>query len=110
MYTIIKQLEISAAHKLTTRNRSKCENLHGHNWLIKVHMQAETLNEDEMVCDFSFVKSEIKDRMDHKNLNDLIPQPTAENIAKYICDLLGEQCIRVEVQETATNIAIYERK
>jgi 6-pyruvoyltetrahydropterin/6-carboxytetrahydropterin synthase len=72
-------------------------------------MQAEQLNEDGMVCDFSYIKKEIKDRMDHKNLNNLIPQPTAENIAKYICDLFGERCTRVEVQETANNIAIYER-
>ena len=72
-------------------------------------MRSETLNSDGMVCDFTYIKETIKKHFDHKNLNAILSQPTAENIAKYICDLLGEKCFRVEVQETANNLAIYER-
>lgn len=32
MYTVIKRMEISASHSLKLSYRSKCENLHGHNW------------------------------------------------------------------------------
>ena len=33
MYTVIKRMEVSAAHSLKLSYRSKCENLHGHNWI-----------------------------------------------------------------------------
>ena len=33
MYTVIKRMEVSAAHSLKLSYQSKCENLHGHNWI-----------------------------------------------------------------------------
>jgi len=51
MYTVIKRMEISASHRLKLSYESKCENLHGHNWIITVYCQAEQLNEDGMVVD-----------------------------------------------------------
>ena len=109
MYTVIRKLEISAAHRVNFANGSKCENLHGHNWKITVHMKSEKLNSDGMVYDFSLIKDIVKKNLDHKNLNEIIPQPTAEHIAEYICNLLGEKCFKVVVEETGNNIAIYER-
>ena len=53
MYTVIKRMEISASHRLKLSYESKCENLHGHNWIITVYCQAEQLNEDGMVVDFT---------------------------------------------------------
>lgn len=52
MYTVIKRMEISASHSLKLSYRSKCENLHGHNWIITVYCRSEVLNEDGMVVDF----------------------------------------------------------
>ena len=46
MYTVIKRMEISASHSLKLSYRSKCENLHGHNWIITVYCRSEVLNED----------------------------------------------------------------
>ena len=40
MYTVIKRMEVSAAHSLKLSYRSKCENLHGHNWIITVYCRA----------------------------------------------------------------------
>ena len=37
MYTVIKRMEVSAAHFLKLSYPSKCENLHGHNWIITVY-------------------------------------------------------------------------
>lgn len=46
--------------------------------------------------------------MDHQNLNDVFDfNPTAENIAKWICDTVPN-CVRAEVQESEGNVAIYE--
>ena len=73
MYFIEKTFEISASHKLQLSYRSKCENLHGHNWKVTVMCKSRTLDENGMVVDFSVVKNNIQEQLDHKNLNDILP-------------------------------------
>ena len=110
MYKIKKRLEISAAHKLSLNYESKCQNLHGHNWIIEIYCKSEKLNENGMVYDFTHIKKKIQEKLDHQYINDILTvNPTAENIAKWIADELGEMCYKVEVQESEGNIAIYER-
>lgn len=102
-------MEISAAHRLSLSYPSKCEQLHGHNWIITVHCRAKELNADGMVIDFTHIKQVVKDQLDHKNINEVLSvNPTAENIAKWICDQIAE-CFKVEVQESEGNTAIYEK-
>ena len=110
MYTVTKRIEVSGAHSLRLPYESKCRNLHGHNWLIDVTCQSETLNEDGMVLDFVKIK-EIVGRLDHANINEVLGDdinPTAENIAKWICDSVP-LCVKVSVQESEGNVAVYER-
>lgn len=110
MFKIKKRLEISASHKLNLSYASKCENLHGHNWIIDIYCKSEELNKDGMVIDFTHIKKEIHDKLDHSFINDVIDfNPTAENLAKWIAEEIGEICYRVDVQESEGNIAIYER-
>lgn len=109
MYTVIKRMEVSAAHSLNLSYRSKCENLHGHNWIITVYCRSAQLNEDGMVVDFSHIKAAVKGKLDHHNLNEVLPfNPTAENIACWICEQIPTS-FKVEVQESESNIAIYEK-
>ena len=110
MYYVRKRLEIAGAHRLNLSYESKCQNLHGHNWIVIVYCRAKTLNEDGMVVDFKHIKDRIHGHLDHKNLNDLMPEvnPTAENMARWICEHVPH-CYRVDVQESEGNIATYER-
>lgn len=109
MYYVIKRLEISSAHQLYLSYESKCENLHGHNWIVYVHCKSKTLNQDGMVTDFSKIKRDIHGKLDHKFLNDVLGfNTTAENIAKWICDNV-ENCYKVEIWESENNKAVYER-
>lgn len=135
MYTVIKELEFSAAHNLNLDYESKCENLHGHNWKVKITCQSSILNNNGMVIDFKKIKDLIQENFDHKYLNEelvkvnskLYPaggcgmkiNPTAELIAFYISQLIqkeleksqrGGNCIVVEVQESNGNTAIYDRR
>lgn len=109
MYYISKRFEISAAHKLKLSYASKCENLHGHNWIVTVHCKAKGLNADGMIVDFSHIKKAIKSKLDHQVLNDVLGDlnPTAENLAYWICQQI-DTCYKVTVQESEGNIATYE--
>ena len=90
MFCIKVKEKFSSAHYL--RNYSgKCEQLHGHNWIVEVEIAGE-LSENEMVIDFAIVKDKLKSflnsNLDHRLINE-IPyfkehNPTAENIARFI--------------------------
>lgn len=109
MYYVSKKLEIAGAHQLKLDYESKCSNLHGHNWWITVHCKSKELNKNGMVVDFKHIKNMVSDKLDHQNLNEIFDfNPTAENIAKWICDNVPK-CYKVEVQESDGNIAIYEK-
>ena len=74
-----------------------------------IHCKSRTLNEDGMVTDFTLIKKKISGALDHKNLNEVLPfNPTAENIAKWICDNV-DNCYKVEIWESENNKAIYEK-
>lgn len=108
MYYVKKRLEISASHKLKLSYESKCQNLHGHNWIITVFCKSDVLNEDGMVCDFTHIKKMIHDKLDHQNLNEILDfNPTAENIAHWIVKTIP-QCYKASVIESENNEATYE--
>lgn len=108
MYRIKKRLEISAAHYLKLNYQSKCTSLHGHNWVIDIYMQSDSLNECGMIMDFSEIKRRISEPLDHKVLNEVVDfNPTAENLARFICDSLQPFCYQVDVRESENNLASY---
>ena len=108
MYYIKKKLEISASHKLKLSYESKCENLHGHNWIVTIYCKSEQLNKDSMVTDFTHIKEKIHNKLDHKNLNEVLDfNPTAENMAKWILEQIPN-CYKVDIQESEGNVASYE--
>ena len=109
MFIVKKRMEIAGAHRLNLNYESKCANLHGHNWIVTVWCKSQTLDDNGMVMDFTHIKREVQDKLDHKFLNDVVPfNPTAENIAKWVCDQIPN-CYRVSVQESEGNVATYER-
>ena len=96
MYRVVKRMEISGAHRLNLSYESKCSSLHGHNWIITVYCQSETLDENGMVVDFSHIKEIVKGQLDHKFLNDVMDaNPTAENMARWICEQVTH-CYKVQ--------------
>ena len=107
MFYVKKRLEISASHQLHLSYLSKCENLHGHNWIIEIYCKGETLNQDGILVDFTEIKKLVHDVLDHKNLNEvLLFNPTAEKIAEWLSWRVPH-CYKVTVQETEGNEAAY---
>lgn len=108
MYYIKKRLEIAGSHSLQLSYPSKCSSIHGHNWIFTIHCRSRQLNADGMVCDFTSIKQQISELLDHQNFNEILPfNPTAENIARWACELIPN-CYRVDIQESEGNVASYE--
>lgn len=116
MYKISKEFSFSASHILELLPpEHPCSHLHGHNYVVTVHLRAKVLNDVGFVKDYrelDNVKSYIDKNLDHKHLNDLFAfNPTAENIAKHLYDIFKEdipELYAVEVSETPKTTAIYE--
>ena len=96
---VLKEFEFDAAHYLPSYN-GKCDDAEG------------------MVMDFTKLKHTVQDlvlsRLDHHLLNDLLPNPSAENIAIWVWNKLAgplsgpdRRLCEVQVWETRTSGCIY---
>ena len=123
MFEVSVEYTFAAGHALRGY-KGKCENVHGHNYKVQLVVGGEQLDSAGLLMDFVEVRKTIKalvERLDHHFLNDLAPfdklNPSAENIAKYICDGIelqarnqGLQVGGVTVWETDTTSATYRPK
>lgn len=96
MFEVSVEEVFPAGHSLRNYH-GKCENVHGHNYRVRVTVAGPELDDNGLLVDFAEVKRalrKVKDRLDHQFLNDLAPfdkvNPSAENIAKYFYDELKE--------------------
>lgn len=116
MYKISKQFSFSASHILHgLPEEHPCARLHGHNYVVTIHLKSDKLNEAGFVRDYrelSEIKKYINEELDHRHLNDIFDfNPSAENIARYLFDLFKNgfpELFAVEVSETPKTTAIYE--
>ena len=107
MYYISKRIEIAYSHQLKLDYESKCTRPHGHNGIVTVYCCAEELNEYGMVVDFTHVKQRVQDKLDHRNVNEILDfNTTAENMTRWICDQIPN-AYKVSFQESEGNIAVY---
>lgn len=85
-----KEFTFDAAHFLP-KYYGKCEKLHGHTYRLRVSVEGK-IGENGLVIDFvilkKIVKEQVLDQLDHQCLNDVMPTPSCENIAKYVWDQL----------------------
>jgi 6-pyruvoyltetrahydropterin/6-carboxytetrahydropterin synthase len=121
MFEVAVERTFAAGHAL--RNyKGKCENVHGHNYRVRITIAGERLNSIGLLVDFLDVKramDEVIEYLDHRFINDLPPfdtlNPSAENMAKYFHDRVAEglqtdppvRISEVRVWETDTSIAAY---
>jgi len=132
MYRVTKQFHFAMGHRLP-KHKGACKNIHGHNYLLEVCVESETLDENGMVIDFKDLKEIVNEKviseLDHALMlkdTDLtetssfkevrVPfEPTAENMAKFIFDeiepLLPENVNlhSVTIFETVGSFATYSK-
>ena len=121
MFEVTVEQTFAAGHAL--RNyKGKCENVHGHNYRVRVTIAGEQLDATGLLVDFLDVKRVMGaaiDYLDHRFINDLAPfdeiNPSAENIAKYFYDRMNDglknevpvRISEIRVWETDTSSAVY---
>ena len=127
MFEVSVEETFAAGHAL--RNyKGKCENVHGHNYRIRVTMEGDHLNSIGLLIDFIELKRVMRktiEYLDHKFINDVPPfdveNPSAENIAKFFYEEIAAgmklqeaenepKLAEVRVWETDTSIASYRLK
>ena len=123
MYTVRVTADFSAAHFLS-HYHGKCEQLHGHNYHVRLWAQGRELGEGGMLVDFALLKDALRqvcNKLDHTNLNDnavFSNNPSAERIARFVFDevskLLNPESAKllsaVDVFETQGSMARYKKK
>jgi 6-pyruvoyltetrahydropterin/6-carboxytetrahydropterin synthase len=124
MYRVTRQIDFSYGHRLLDYE-GKCRYLHGHNGKALITIEAAELDEQGMVLDFGEIKRVVRgwieDHLDHRMVlrrdDPAVPaltqlgeplflmddNPTAENIAKLIFDVVaaeGFPVVAVRLWET----------
>lgn len=56
MYRIEKKFTFAGGHRLS-KHEGLCKNIHGHNYIVYVGIKSEKLNANDMIMDFSDLKS-----------------------------------------------------
>ncbi len=94
MYEVSVEQTFAAAHALRGY-KGACENVHGHNFRVRVTIQGEQLNELGFLVDFVLLDSLLRgeaQRLDHHFLNEVAPfdvlNPTAENLARHFFEVV----------------------
>jgi 6-pyruvoyltetrahydropterin/6-carboxytetrahydropterin synthase len=131
--TAYRKAHFNAAHRLYRKDWSdeknlqvfgKCSNphFHGHNYDLEVGVSGEVDPETGFLIDLKILKDIIKehveDELDHKNLNQEVPEfkdlnPTAENIAFVIYNKIKKHLdakydLEVKLFETPRNFVVYK--
>ena len=120
MYRVSVRQHFDAAHYLR-EYQGKCEQLHGHRFMVAVTLESEQLDDEGMAFDFTELKRHLRGilgRFDHACLNDMAPfdqiNPSSENIAAAIYEELKPQLegesvsiYSVEVWESPDSCATY---
>ncbi|MBC5811057.1 MAG: 6-carboxytetrahydropterin synthase QueD [Candidatus Eremiobacteraeota bacterium] len=111
---IRKTFTFEAAHVLP-HHPGKCSRLHGHSYRFEVALEGPIQAAGPaqgMVRDFDEIGAIVKplvERLDHASLNDLMPNPTAEHIARWIWNELAPKLdglFEIVVWETRTACAV----
>ncbi len=103
------ETSFDAAHRLTNL-KGKCEALHGHTYKVEVVVEGEK-KADGLVAEFSSVRNiaeKVLGSVDHKFLNDMMDNPTTENIASLLYEMLDEEICRSGLGIKLFSVKVWE--
>ena len=103
MYRVEKRFTLPIGHRLS-KHGGRCKSIHGHNFSVLIGVKSPKLNENDMVIDFSDLKTIVNgylDQFDHcLMLNECDPMgAVVESVKEYI------RMKRVPFEPTAERLA-----
>jgi 6-pyruvoyltetrahydropterin/6-carboxytetrahydropterin synthase len=108
-----RSFDFEAAHKLP-HHPGKCRELHGHSYRLVVCVDRPVDPDSGMAIDFAdlkqIVRTRVVDVLDHKYVNDLIDNPTAEVMTVWIWQRLENELsglVEIELHETRNCSVVY---
>ncbi len=114
MYEVSVDETFAAAHNLRDYY-GKCEDLHGHNYKVRVILSGKDLDSTGLLYDFVHLKQVLRgviSGLDHKYLNELAPfdklNPSAENLARHIYEQTAEQLRQTPNSAGITSVTVWE--
>ena len=114
MFQVSVEETFAAGHALRNYH-GKCENVHGHNFRVRVTLEGPKLDSSGLLCDFVELKRVIRAIiavLDHQFINDLAPfravNPSAENLAKYFYDEVSSQLKDLPPGARLANTIVWE--
>ncbi|MDD2331197.1 MAG: 6-carboxytetrahydropterin synthase QueD [Candidatus Cloacimonetes bacterium] len=105
----------SAAHRLCGYEGA-CQNLHGHNWKVRLEVSCQKLDKIGLAMDFGILKrmlGSVLAEFDHSLLNDhpafKAQNPSSENLARYIYEQISAQLEDSDAKVAAVEVAESEK-
>ena len=114
---VAKTFSFDSAHHLPDYV-GKCSRDHGHTWRMEIVVEGKVNPETGMVVDFGDLSRVAKDAMyrgdiewdlDHNHLNNLINNPTAENLVKYILRRLKTLWTEAQLPGNIVRLKLWEK-
>jgi len=103
-------LEFDAAHRLPNYD-GKCARVHGHTYEVEVVLEGPVDEESGFLMDFydlKVVMNSVLSELDHRDLNEILDNPTAERIAEHIKTGLERRLL--ETPASLVSVKLWEGK
>jgi 6-pyruvoyltetrahydropterin/6-carboxytetrahydropterin synthase len=88
---VCRDFDFEASHQLPL-HPGRCRRLHGHSYRLRVACEAPVDARTGIAIDFGDIKRVVHERvidaLDHTHLNDLLAQPSAENVCVWAWERL----------------------
>jgi len=114
MFQVSVEETFSAGHALRGY-KGKCENVHGHNYRVRVTLEGPQLDAIGLLVDFVKVKQVLREviaRLDHQFVNELEPftkvNPSAENMAKYFYEEVAQGLTELPPGARVRDVMLWE--
>jgi len=108
-----RRFRFEAAHRLP-HHPGKCRNLHGHSYELVVVVERPVDPHSGMAIDFAdlkgVVRREVVDPLDHRSVNEVIDNPTAEEMTVWMWERLQPilpGLVEIELFETRDCSVVY---
>jgi 6-pyruvoyltetrahydropterin/6-carboxytetrahydropterin synthase len=102
MFSVTQELHFCYGHRLLG-HPGKCGRLHGHNGVLRLTLQTESIDERGMVADFDQITSAMRRFLDERFDHRLLLQ--RDDPAAAALRAAGETFVALEVSPTAENLA-----